>query len=87
MVDPVIVVSMVFVVILVLLVGGFVVTYPVTRRLGKALEVYLEERSRNLPDADRIEDLGRAVRSLRDEVRALSEKQEFVEKLLKDENP
>ncbi|NIP58516.1 MAG: hypothetical protein GWM92_09515, partial [Gemmatimonadetes bacterium] len=42
--DPLIAASMIFTLILVVLIGGFIVLFPVTRRLGKALEVYLDQK-------------------------------------------
>ncbi len=80
--DPLIAASMIFTLILVVLIGGFIVLFPVTRRLGKALEVYLDQKRNDAPDARETERMRAAVGSLQREVRRLSEKQEFVERLL-----
>ena len=85
--DPLIAASMIFTVILVLLIGGFVVLFPLTRRLGNALEVYLDQKREELPDPEDVERLRVAVHQLRKEVRQLGEKQEFVEKLLQGAGP
>lgn len=85
--DPLIAASMIFTVILVLLIGGFIVLFPLTRRLGNALEVYLDQKREQLPDPEDVERLRVAVHQLRREVRQLSEKQEFVERLLQGEGP
>lgn len=82
--DPLIAASMIFTLILVVLIGGFIVLFPVTRRLGKALEVYLDRKREELPHARELENIRDAVGSLRREVRELSEKQEFVERLLRE---
>lgn len=82
--DPLIAASMIFTLILVLLIGGFVVLFPLTRRLGNALEVYLDQKRGQLPDPEDVERLRTAVHRLRREVRQLSEKQEFVERLLRE---
>lgn len=81
--DPLIAASMVFTLILVVLIGGFIVLFPLTRRLGRALEVYLDQKREDAPDAREIERIRAAVGSLQREVRRLSEKQEFVERLLR----
>jgi hypothetical protein len=80
--DPVILAGMIFSIVVLLLIGGFILVFPLTRQLG----AYLEKRMLNegpLEDADaRTQDLARAVEALRDEVARLSERQDFTERLL-----
>ncbi len=79
--DPVIPAAMVFTVVILALVSGTILLFPVTRRLGAALEQYLaagNDQQRRLRD-ERVMD---ELQALRSEVQALGERQDFVERLL-----
>lgn len=80
--DPVIIPSMIFTIAVIMLIGGFVTLFPVTRRLGAFLESKLREKE---PPATQSPDLARlldAIQGLESEVRRLNERQEFTERLL-----
>jgi hypothetical protein len=79
--DPAIIPMMIFTVIVLMLIGGFILLLPLTRRLGALLEhrMLAEDRAGRSVD---VEALARAVDTLRDEVERLAERQEFTEKLL-----
>jgi hypothetical protein len=82
--DPVIIPSMIFTIAVIMLIGGFVTLFPVTRRLGAFLESKLRDKqppeaASPLPDFARLLD---AIQGLESEVRRLNERQEFTERLL-----
>jgi len=79
--DPVIVASMIFTLVVLLLIGGFVTLLPITRRLGTLIEAKIREKDvvREEPDLMPLLD---AIRSLESEVRRMNERQEFTESLL-----
>ena len=79
--DPAIVPMMVFTVVVLLLIGGFILLLPLTRRLGAFLEHRMLAEDRAKQSAD-VEALAKAVDALRDEVERLSDRQDFTEKLL-----
>jgi hypothetical protein len=77
---------MVFSVIVLAMLGGFVVLLPITRRLGAFLEYRMTERTRVMENEER-EALLRAIESLRDDVARVAERQEFTERLLDKPRP
>jgi hypothetical protein len=72
---------MIFTVIVLMLIGGFILLVPLTRRLAALLEHRMLAEDKAGRSAD-VEALARAVDTLRDEVERLAERQEFTEKLL-----
>jgi hypothetical protein len=85
MYDLVPIAGMVFSLLLALIVGGFVLMYPLTKRLGKLIELRLEERRSERGGGAAggdVEALRRVVEGLQAEVAALAERQEFTERLL-----
>jgi hypothetical protein len=81
--DPNALAGMIFTVILSLLIGGFILLFPLSRRLGLLLEAKIQERKR-IPGAsvEELENLRSAIQSLEAEVRLLAERQEFTEQLV-----
>ncbi len=80
--DPFILQVMIFVIVLVVLVGGFALLFPLTSRLAAVLERrYLQDGAEGA-DADEVAALRRAVHALRGEVEEIGERQDFTEKLL-----
>jgi hypothetical protein len=77
--------GMVFSLLVVLIIGGFILVYPLTKRLGRLLELRLEERQsggeRSLAEGE-VERLREAVEALQVEVAALADRQQFTERLL-----
>jgi hypothetical protein len=81
--DPMGIAGMVFTLLFTGMIGGFILLRPVSRQLGLLLESKLQQ-NRN-PDKlaiDKIENLTETVRMLEAEVRLLSDRLEFNEKLL-----
>lgn len=79
--DPWIVPTMIFTVVVLAMLGGYIVLFPLTRRLGRFLEYRMSEASRIREDEER-ERMLRAIEALRDDVARLAERQDFAERLL-----
>ncbi len=83
--DPTPLAGMVFTLLLVLGIGGFILLYPLSRRLGLLLENRLQEKRQGAaPDVAQLRD---SVHALQDQVDALVERQEFLEGLLQAQRP
>lgn len=86
MIDIIPLAGMLFSLLLTLIVGGFVLLFPLARRLGQLLELRMEERRQAVADGPvpdgQLEALRDAVEALQKEVGTLSERQQFVEGLL-----
>ncbi|HSW31209.1 MAG TPA: hypothetical protein VLH75_17110 [Longimicrobiales bacterium] len=79
--DPEMIAGMIFVIVLTAMTGGFILLFPVSRRLGQFLEYRMSSKGR-IGDPEKMEALLRAVESLRDDVAQLAERQDFTERLL-----
>ena len=81
--DPLIAASMIFSIVVLLVIGGFITLFPVSRRLGRVLEVWLSKQA----DARSVEGKLRETQEVLGQVIArlerLEERQEFVEDLLR----
>jgi len=73
--------GMIFTIVLLAMVGGFILVLPITRRLGAFLEYRMTERTPAL-DGEERERLLSAIESLRDDVARLAERQDWMERLL-----
>lgn len=80
--DPLILASMIFCLVVLGLSGGFVLLFPMTRRLAEVLEKrYLGDGAGGASE-EQVAALREVVRALRGEVERLGEQQLFTEKLL-----
>ena len=79
--DPEVIPMMIFTIIVLAMVGGFIALFPITRTLGRYLEYRMTQKGR-VEDQERMDLLLRAVESLRDDVTRLAERQDFTERLL-----
>ena len=79
--DPELIPMMIFTIIVLAMGGGFILLFPITRRLGRFLEYRMSEKGR-LQDREEMDRILRAVESLRDDVAHLAERQDFTERLL-----
>lgn len=71
------------------IVGLLLVTIPITRRLGRALEEWIRIRAEGAADQTQIDQLGEQIRALGrhvealdDRLRLMSERQDFTESLV-----
>ena len=79
--DPEMIAGMIFVIILTAMTGGFILLFPISRRLGQFLEYRMSSKAR-IDDPEKMDVLLRAVEALRDDVAQLAERQDFTERLL-----
>ncbi|MDP2958731.1 MAG: hypothetical protein Q8N53_20065 [Longimicrobiales bacterium] len=79
--DPEMIAVMVFFLVALAMTGGFILLFPITRRLGQFLEYRMSSKGR-IEDQERMDLLLKAVGSLRDDVARLAERQDFTERLL-----
>ena len=80
--DPFILQAMIFTIVVMVLLGGFTLLFPLTRRLAEVLEKHYLKDGAEGTDADEVAALRRAVHALREEVERIGERQDFTEKLL-----
>lgn len=83
--DQTAVAGMIFALLCLLIIGGFILMFPLTRRLGALMEQRLEDRKEGRgPGVEPAElrELRAALRSLESDVARLGERQQFLEGLL-----
>ncbi len=85
--DPFILQAMIFSIVVIVLVGGFTLLFPLTRQLGKVLEKKYLEDGTGGTNAEEVAALRRAVQALTGDVERLSERQDFTERLLEGPRP
>lgn len=75
--------GMLFSLLMVLVIGGLILLFPISRRLGKFLEIRIDERMEwdTLPK-EAVNELMNVVEELQSEVQRLRDRQQFVERLL-----
>jgi hypothetical protein len=73
---------------MVFLIGTFVLLFPLSRRLGKVMEEWIQLRHDSSPDRDRLERIEDGLRLLHGEVESMDqrmsligERQDFLESL------
>lgn len=88
-VDSLVLVSMVFSLVVLLVIGGFIAVIPLFRRLAKAVDVWLEQRKAIGPELRELETARTDLGELRARLEAtethldlVAERQEFLERLL-----
>ena len=92
--DPLIQGAMIFTLVMTVVVGGFIVSFPIMRRLGALMEESIRERRAARLDqgqVGRIEaeiaDVRGSVERIEGHLGLLTERQDFVEKLLSHRDP
>ncbi len=73
--------------LMVLIIAGSILMFPIMRRMGRLLELRIEERRGGALPAAQVEELKELVRGLEEEVARLSERQTFTERLLSEGSP
>ncbi|MFQ5529698.1 MAG: hypothetical protein ACE5FP_05050 [Gemmatimonadota bacterium] len=86
---PIAIAEMIAAVAMVAIIGFFLVSIPITRRLGRVLEEWVNMRREGAPDrtavdglTEEIRALGRHVEALDDRMQLLSARQDFTESLV-----
>lgn len=86
MLEPVALAGMIFSLLVILLIGGFILLYPLSRRLGALLEQRLTAKP-SAGDGRELAQLRDALRALQAEVHRIGERQAFTESLLEEQRP
>ncbi|MFW5951612.1 MAG: hypothetical protein ACOCVZ_05800 [Gemmatimonadota bacterium] len=87
MIDIIPLAGMLFSLLMVLIIGGFILMFPLTRRLGKLLELRIQERRESALPAEEVAALREAVAGLQDQLERLADRQAFTERLLETGRP
>jgi hypothetical protein len=74
--------GMVFTLLMVTIIGGFILLFPLTRRLGALLEQRLQGKQVEALGPRGLAELRREIRTLQEAVEKLSERQAFTDALL-----
>jgi len=81
--------EMIGAVVIILVIGTFILLFPLSRRLGRVLEEWIKLRQETSPDRDTLARLENDVRELRQSVEGgdqrmglLAERQDFMESLV-----
>lgn len=81
--------EMILAVVIILVIGTFILLFPLSRRLGRVLEEWIKLRQDTSPDRDTLARLENEVRELRQSVEGgdqrmglLAERQDFMESLV-----
>lgn len=92
--DPYTEAGMVFTVIMTIIIGGFIVTFPVLRRLGAVMEESIRERRAARLDQGQVglieaqmNDMKASIDRMEGHLHLLGERQDFVENLLTHREP
>ena len=81
--DPNATAGMVFTLLLALLAGGFILLFPLSRRLGALMEARLADRNAAPQlDQEQLLELREALANVTTELQRVTDRQEFMEKLL-----
>ena len=80
--DPVVLAGMIFSLVVIAMIGSFILLFPLSRRLGEALEVWLEERREGSGEEGELRRIREVVGLLASRVEAMEDRQSFVEDLL-----
>lgn len=82
--DPMAIAGMLFVLIMLAMVSGFILLLPISRRLGAYLEQRLTHGRAGGVPPEQLTELRELVLSLQSQVESISERQEFTDRLLTD---
>ncbi|MCZ6825033.1 MAG: hypothetical protein O7E50_05030 [Gemmatimonadetes bacterium] len=81
--------EMIGAIVIILVIGTFILLFPLSRRLGRVLEEWIKLRQETSPDRDTLARLENEVRELRQSVEGgdqrmglLAERQDFMESLV-----
>lgn len=68
--------------LIILIIAGSVLLFPLVRRFGRLLELRIEERRTGALPAEQVQELRALVEGLQEEVARLADRQAFTERLL-----
>lgn len=76
--------GMILTLLLTIIIGGFILLFPLSRRLAALLEQRVRDRAESASDAERLEPLREALHALQADLERLTERQEFMERVLEE---
>jgi divalent metal cation (Fe/Co/Zn/Cd) transporter len=89
---PIEIAVMITVLVMLLLIGTFILAFPITKRLGRIMEEWIALRRDSMPERealDRIEtaveSIGQRVESVEQRMDLVAERQDFMESLMETE--
>ena len=85
--EPEVLAGMLFIVVILAMIGGFILLLPITRRLGAILEQRLNEKSIQGSSGAQLQQLQATVRQLQPDVERLADRPDFTEALLLAQRP
>lgn len=88
MIDMDLVIGVAFVLMFTLIVGGIVLMFPLSRKLGLLIESRIGEKNvASGYDGEELKRIGHRLAELEEQVRAVSARQEFLDDLLVERRP
>ncbi|MGD8495901.1 MAG: hypothetical protein PVF05_06890 [Gemmatimonadales bacterium] len=87
MLDPLILASMIFTIVVLGMIGGFILLYPIARLAGQALQIWIENRSTAGDAGAALLEVRTELERLHGQIERVAEQQEFVERALSRETP
>jgi hypothetical protein len=86
---PIDVAEMIYTLLMILLIGTFILAFPITKRLGRVMEEWIQLRRESLPDRDslaatesRLQAVEQQLDSLGQSVALIADRLEFTESLM-----
>lgn len=79
--------GMLLTLLMLLIIAGSVLMFPLMRRLGRLMELRIEERRNGVVPGEELASLKETVQGLQDEVARLADRQAFTERLLEAGRP
>jgi hypothetical protein len=86
MIDIIPLAGMLFSLLMVLVIGGFILLFPLSKRLGQLIEMRLEQQRQGALSAEDATALLETIHALQDQIELLAERQAFTERLLEPEH-
>lgn len=87
MLDPIILAGMIFTVVVLGMIGGFILLFPIARLAGQALKIWIENRGAAGEMQAALGQVRRELAGMQAQVERVAEQQEFVERALTRDTP
>ena len=82
MLDPLILAAMIFTVVVLGMIGGFILLFPIARLAGQALKIWIENRGAAGEMKAALGQVRRELAGMQAQIERVAEQQEFVERAL-----
>jgi hypothetical protein len=87
MLDPLILAGMIFSVVVLAMIGGFILLFPIARLAGQALKIWIENRGMAGEMQQALGEMRRELAGMQVQIERVAEQQEFVERALTRDTP